>query len=288
MNKGLIKTISSLIVVLAFLFFSAAAAHCAKVTLQWNSVAEAKGYIVYYGSESENYSTTQDVKNQTSCSISVDPGTYYFAVTAYNSYGESGYSDEISCKVAANADPNCLSQKLKATSKICSAYARCYMRGMKNSILNIDGCVSEAENKFESQWDKAESKAGAAGCSTAAATVIEDILFFGFGALSGQISEGLDPEDKKAVSLGQSLLKAAGAWYSSLLSAESAYVKTSNSGKFQAARDKADAKFKKSWDKAITMAEKNGVTFFGLSAGGAEDIINSDNVISDIILEMGY
>ncbi|SPD74009.1 exported hypothetical protein [uncultured Desulfobacterium sp.] len=289
MYKGFIKSCLMLIVVMAF-FFWAAAANCAQVTLQWNSVAEADGYKVYYGPESGDYTSSQDVASQTDCSLSLDPGTYYFAVTAYNSYGESGYSDEISCKLAADLNPNCLSAKLKATSKLCSAYTKCYMKTMKGSVLNLEGCVSEAEEKFVSAWDKAESVSGAAGlnCSTAAATYIGDILFNGFGDLYLQISDQLDLEDKKATILGQSLLKAAGQWHRDILNAQSAYFKAMSADKLERAIEKADARFVKSWDKAVIKARKSGVLLSGLSIGGAQDIIGSNAVMSSIASEMGY
>lgn len=287
MDKGLIKSCLTLIFVMAS-FFWAAAANSAQVTLQWNSVTEADGYKVYYGPESGNYASSQDVANQTDCSLSLGPGTYYFAVTAYNSYGESGYSDEISCKVASDLNPNCLSAKLKATSKVCSAYTKCYMKAMKGSVLNLEDCVSAAEDKFTSAWEKAESDAAGLNCSTAAATYIGDILFNGFGDLYLQISDQLDLEDKKATILGQSLLKAAGQWYRDILNAQSAHFKALNADKLESAIEKADAKFVKSWDKAVIKAQKSGLLLSGLSIGGAQDIIGSDAVVSSIASEMGY
>ena len=84
----------------------------ATVTLQWNSVAEADGYKIYWGTASHTYNGTAthpvtsgtinspyDVGNNTSGVIVLNPGTYYFAVTAYNNYGESGYSEELPCTI---------------------------------------------------------------------------------------------------------------------------------------------------------------------------------------------
>jgi len=71
-------------------------AQAAEVTLQWSAVADADGYKVYYGTESRMYGTPEDVVgNVTSYTPTLDPGTYYFALTAYNAYGESGYSEEL-------------------------------------------------------------------------------------------------------------------------------------------------------------------------------------------------
>ena len=84
--------------------------NAADVTLQWNSVAEADGYKVYYGNASRTYQPPEDAGNQTTHMISLDPGTYYFAVTAYNNYGESGYSVEVGpTTITANTPPTSVS-----------------------------------------------------------------------------------------------------------------------------------------------------------------------------------
>jgi hypothetical protein len=79
---------------------SAQNAHGADVTLAWdpNPEANLKGYKVYYGSASGNYSFMVDVGNWTSLTISgLEAGkTYYFAATAYGPAGEeSGMSGEL-------------------------------------------------------------------------------------------------------------------------------------------------------------------------------------------------
>jgi hypothetical protein len=76
-------------------------AEAASVTLAWdpNSEADIAGYKLYYGMGSQSYEFAIDVSNQTTYTI---PGflegvDYYFAVTAYNTYGlESTFSDEVS------------------------------------------------------------------------------------------------------------------------------------------------------------------------------------------------
>jgi len=75
----------------------------ATVQLQWspNLEMDLAGYRVYYGPDTAMYSSSVDVGNRTSCTIS-DEGfqegcTYYFAVTAYDVCGnESAFSDEVS------------------------------------------------------------------------------------------------------------------------------------------------------------------------------------------------
>ncbi len=106
-NQALSRSLHScLIVFFSFITLTLAStplttpAYSADVTLAWNSVTEADSYKVYYGLESGNYEVTTNTIYQTSHTISdLDPGTYYFAVTASNEYGESDYSTELPCTI---------------------------------------------------------------------------------------------------------------------------------------------------------------------------------------------
>jgi hypothetical protein len=77
------------------------------VSLAWNvpttyvdgtPAAGMVGFKVYYGTASRTYTHIIDVKTEPSCTVnSLAPGTYYFAITAYDSSGiESDYSNELS------------------------------------------------------------------------------------------------------------------------------------------------------------------------------------------------
>ena len=77
------------------------------VTLTWSvptanadetALTDLAGYKVYYGTASESYTTPIDAGNVTTYTVTgLSTGTYYFAVTAYNSTGdESGFSNEAS------------------------------------------------------------------------------------------------------------------------------------------------------------------------------------------------
>ena len=59
---------------------------------------DTSGYRLYYGTVSGRYSKIINVGNYTSCSVdALSPGTWYFAVTAYDRQGnESEYSNEVS------------------------------------------------------------------------------------------------------------------------------------------------------------------------------------------------
>jgi hypothetical protein len=81
--------------------FCTPTAHALSVTLAWDPSApneDVAGYKIYFGTESQNYATVIDVRNATMKSVTtLKKGmVYYFAATAYNSYGvESSFSEEV-------------------------------------------------------------------------------------------------------------------------------------------------------------------------------------------------
>jgi len=74
-----------------------------RATLTWAPETDpsVKGYKVYSGTSSGAYGAPVDVGNVTTFQIfNLQSGnTYYFAITAYNSAGESGYSNEVSKRI---------------------------------------------------------------------------------------------------------------------------------------------------------------------------------------------
>ncbi|MEW6417445.1 MAG: DNRLRE domain-containing protein [Nitrospirota bacterium] len=89
------------------LFLSAGKVYSGQATLSWDPpttnadgtpLLDLAGYNVYYGNTSSNYSQIIDVGNITTYTVaSLNDGTYYFAVTAYDTSGnESEYSNEVS------------------------------------------------------------------------------------------------------------------------------------------------------------------------------------------------
>ena len=70
------------------------------VTFMWDPVTNAEppvqGYIIHYGSESGHPTQAEEMGNNTTGSVNVPPGSEnYFVVTAYNTAGESGPSNEV-------------------------------------------------------------------------------------------------------------------------------------------------------------------------------------------------
>jgi hypothetical protein len=73
------------------------------VTLIWDPETDpsVRGYKVYVGTSSNAYGAPVDIGNVTTYQVLnlLSGTTYYFAVTAYNSAGESGYSNEVNKSV---------------------------------------------------------------------------------------------------------------------------------------------------------------------------------------------
>ncbi len=80
------------------------------VTLAWDApttnedgsdLTDLAGYRVYYGTSSGSYTNSVNIGNITGATInSLSSGTWYFAITAYNSSGiESSYSTELSTTI---------------------------------------------------------------------------------------------------------------------------------------------------------------------------------------------
>ena len=80
----------------------------AQVTLNWNVVTGATGYKIYYGTASGVYSAPITVGNMTTSTVTglTNGTTYYFAVSATNTGGESVRSNEKSATPAAPMTEN--------------------------------------------------------------------------------------------------------------------------------------------------------------------------------------
>ena len=86
---------------------SASRLYASTVIAEWNPNSESNiaGYLLSYGMQSGNYTTTMDVGNVTTYSFSLTAGqTYYLAVQAYNTNSQvSSYSAEVVYTVPADA-----------------------------------------------------------------------------------------------------------------------------------------------------------------------------------------
>ena len=100
--------ITSFAALLLVFFCSVRIVNAGRITLEWDQVThpDLAGYMVYYGTFSEDYDESVDVGNWTSVTIEglEEDVTYYFSVTAYSVYGEeSEYSNEV-CNNSAICD----------------------------------------------------------------------------------------------------------------------------------------------------------------------------------------
>ncbi len=87
------------------LLLAAGKLYSGQATLSWDPpttnadgtpLTDLEGYKVYYGTSSGNYSQNIDAGNVITYTANLSDGTYYFAVTAYDtSRNESGYSNEV-------------------------------------------------------------------------------------------------------------------------------------------------------------------------------------------------
>lgn len=66
-----------------------------KATFTWDRSDGAYGYKLYYGTSSRNYTNIVDTGQSATAIVTLDHGTYYWAVTAYTDVIESDYSNEI-------------------------------------------------------------------------------------------------------------------------------------------------------------------------------------------------
>jgi hypothetical protein len=93
---------------LLFLLCSFSHAMAADVSLAWDASVSPNisGYKVYFGNGSQSYGTPITIGNQTTYIVSgLTPGTYYFAVTAFDVDGnESGYSNEVSALIGSSGN----------------------------------------------------------------------------------------------------------------------------------------------------------------------------------------
>ena len=75
------------------------------VTLSWNApttntngtpLTNLAGYKIHYGTASRTYTATFAIGNVTNYAFALPAGTYYFAVSAFDTLGlESNYSNEV-------------------------------------------------------------------------------------------------------------------------------------------------------------------------------------------------
>jgi hypothetical protein len=171
-----------------------------QIKLAWDrpeTDASVIGYKVYYGTASRTYTVRIKVGNVTTYTVQrlAQGVTYYFAVTAYNRFGESSYSNEVSEMITETAStPNVLSGPTSGiTRKLYS-----YRTGGSTSSLgnhvqyqfdwNGDGSTNLSTWGSAVQW-KTWTAAGTYNVrARARSTVNKDVVSNWSGSLSVTIS----------------------------------------------------------------------------------------------------
>jgi uncharacterized repeat protein (TIGR02543 family) len=129
-------------------FLGISNAHSAQVTLAWdpNTEPTLAGYKVHYGTASGSYQTHIDAGLTTTYTVTnlQDGGTYYFAVTAYDSSAnQSGYSAEVFyaassvCTYAISPTTQSLSSSGGAGTVSVTASSGCTWTAVSNSSWAI-------------------------------------------------------------------------------------------------------------------------------------------------------
>ena len=87
----------TILILIIFSICSPSQALSAQVTLRWDPSDQTSGYKLHYGIESGSYDYIEDVGPELQHTVTDlnDHLTYYFAVSAYNDYGESALSAEV-------------------------------------------------------------------------------------------------------------------------------------------------------------------------------------------------
>jgi len=152
----------SFVALLIILPLSPKSAYPAQTTLVWDPVIhpDVAGYMVYYGTSSGDYDVSLDVGNWTSVTIAGLDGseTYYFAATAYSTYGEeSAFSNEVQWpSTTANNGGGGGGGCFIATAAYGSALARIFHETMWRD--REDGCATRSAGAC------AACRATAGGC----------------------------------------------------------------------------------------------------------------------------
>lgn len=144
-----IKT-ASVAATILFLLLLPTAAIAGNVSLQWdpNSESDLAGYKVYYGTSPGQYGTPITIGVTTTYTVSnLVPGTYYFAVTAYNSAGlESGFSNEVSATVSGTTTSSCDINADTRTDVLD-------LQVLSNVILGIRSCPGRCDVNVDGRAD---------------------------------------------------------------------------------------------------------------------------------------
>ena len=129
----------------ALLVASPRPAHAANVNFAWDRSTDANvvGYNLSYGTTSRSYSQTVNAGNSNSATVSLTPGaTYYFVVTAYNSFGlQSSPSNEVALTMPNNIPPSVSLTSPQSNARFKSGSTI----GVSAQASDSDGSITKVE-----------------------------------------------------------------------------------------------------------------------------------------------
>lgn len=168
---------SSCLALAALLTFSSAVA-AQTPTVSWNANTESNlsGYIVQYGTQAGNPSTSLDVGNVTSRRFTgLTAGvTYYFRIVAYNSSGlQSSPSTEVSYAVPGVPAPSVTLTSISPTSGPTTGATVITLRGSNfasGATVRVGGTAATSVTLISSTQLRATTPAGTAGAKTVMVT----------------------------------------------------------------------------------------------------------------------
>src|SRR6266446_1763756 len=131
--------------ILGFVGWLVSASFCAATTLAWDASTDPStvGYRLCYGTASHTYTTTLDVGNTTTATVSnLQAGTtYFFAVTAYDSASlESAQSNEVSLTTSAPSNNASLASLVSSAGTLTPVFASgttSYTASVANATTSI-------------------------------------------------------------------------------------------------------------------------------------------------------
>lgn len=115
-----------------------------QVTVSWVTTPGATGYKVKYGTTAGSYSTTLDVGNVLSKTITglTNGTTYYFAVTAYNTAGESANSNEKSATPSSSGSDDIIVDNGQSGYQEIGTWAASSLSGYSSSSTRWSATVN--------------------------------------------------------------------------------------------------------------------------------------------------
>lgn len=129
------------------------------VDLSWNPSSSATGYYVYWGTSQGVYPNRYNVGTATSQRINgLSNGIrYYFAVTARNTAGESGYSNEVSSIYLSKPTINGPATSNDETVRLYGTADRNVSVSVYGAYNEIESLIGTAYSDNEGNWNLATS-----------------------------------------------------------------------------------------------------------------------------------